>query len=219
MCFSSTASFVAGGALTAAGIATLAHTKDKREWPLASVPLLFGVQQIVEGFVWLSLEWSATAQCLTTNTYLFFANILWPVLIPIAVLLVERDRERRKFMRIFGVVGVAVAAYMLYAMVFPGITARATPDHIAYVPARNFPLWVMAGYVLATCGVEFFSRDKWIKFLGAAVSMSLLAAYIFYRAALPSVWCFFSAILSVIVYGYFLKKHPDRSVVRIFSWK
>ena len=55
MCFSATASFAAGTALSAVGGLTLRKSQGKVELPLALVPLLFGVQQFSEGFLWLSL--------------------------------------------------------------------------------------------------------------------------------------------------------------------
>jgi len=53
MCFSAEASFIAGGILSIAGIVTLAKTQNPSYRALASIPLLFGLQQIGEGFVWL----------------------------------------------------------------------------------------------------------------------------------------------------------------------
>jgi hypothetical protein len=55
MCFSPTASFVTVGITTAAAIASLTQVRGWRELPLASLPLIFAVQQSVEGFLWLML--------------------------------------------------------------------------------------------------------------------------------------------------------------------
>ena len=54
MCFSATASFIAGTGLSVLGVATLRATRRKEEIPFAAIPLLFGFQQIVEGVLWLS---------------------------------------------------------------------------------------------------------------------------------------------------------------------
>jgi hypothetical protein len=56
MCFSASASFIAGATLSAVGLATLRMTKRKAEIPFAMIPLLFGVQQITEGMIWLSFR-------------------------------------------------------------------------------------------------------------------------------------------------------------------
>jgi len=47
MCFSATASFVAGSALSAVGVATVKKAKRKTEIPFALIPLLFGVRFFV----------------------------------------------------------------------------------------------------------------------------------------------------------------------------
>jgi hypothetical protein len=56
MCFSASASFIAGGALTAVGVVTLKKTENKKEIPFAAIPLLFGIQQLIEGVIWLTLR-------------------------------------------------------------------------------------------------------------------------------------------------------------------
>lgn len=46
MCFSASASFIAGASLSAIGVAALRNTEKRTEQPLAMIPLLFGVQQL-----------------------------------------------------------------------------------------------------------------------------------------------------------------------------
>lgn len=56
MCFSATASFAAGIGLTGIGLATLSLAPTWRERPFAAIPLLFGLQQLIEGGApWLAL--------------------------------------------------------------------------------------------------------------------------------------------------------------------
>ena len=54
MCFSASASFIAGTTLCAVGVATIKRTEARSELPLAMIPLMFGVQQLIEGVVWLT---------------------------------------------------------------------------------------------------------------------------------------------------------------------
>ena len=83
MCFSATASFVAGTALSVLGVATLRTTRSRREIAFAAIPLLFGLQQIVEGVLWLSFRFDAP-QLNVAMTYLFslFSHVLWPIFVP-----------------------------------------------------------------------------------------------------------------------------------------
>lgn len=49
MCFSATASCIAGAALVAVGARTLQLSRGRAEVPLGLVPMLFGVEQLTEG--------------------------------------------------------------------------------------------------------------------------------------------------------------------------
>jgi len=59
MCFSASASFIAGMSLSAIGVAALRNTEARTEQPLAMMPLLFGVQQLTEGVTWLTFSYDA----------------------------------------------------------------------------------------------------------------------------------------------------------------
>ncbi len=45
MCFSASASFIAGTSLCAIGVATVKRAEARSELPFAMIPLLFGIQQ------------------------------------------------------------------------------------------------------------------------------------------------------------------------------
>ena len=121
MCFSATASFSVGALLIGIGALTLKTAKHRREWPLAAIPLLFAIQQLSEGVIWLTF--SADAPLLNTvmtHVYSFFSHVLWPVYVPVAVLLIEPSGRRRRVLLTFVAAGLAVGVYLLYFLVaFP----------------------------------------------------------------------------------------------------
>ena len=83
MCFSSQASFVAGAAIIACSGLTirLALQMGERFLPLASFPLFFGIQQLSEGFLWVSIDDpSASPSSAAALTFLFFAYFFLAVL-------------------------------------------------------------------------------------------------------------------------------------------
>ena len=59
MCFSATASFSAGVVLIGLGTLTLRAASHPRELLLAAIPLLFGMQQVIEGAIWLTFLYEA----------------------------------------------------------------------------------------------------------------------------------------------------------------
>ena len=204
MCFSATASFGSGVVLTAVGVATLAKTKHRSEWVFAAIPLLFGIQQIAEGFTWLTLMHSEDMkwQTLAVNSFLFFSHILWPVWIPLSVYLMEKEPVRKKIYAAILGLGIVLAVSELYCMiVFPTI-AIVNQSHIDYTVA--FPRW----YAIITEGVYFvvtllpcyISSVKRMWLFGYCLTLTLVMSAIFYKMYVVSIWCFFAALTSVVIY-------------------
>ena len=212
MCFSATASFIAGTALSISGIATLRATTRKAEIPFAMIPLLFGLQQLVEGTLWLSFSHQAP-QLKEAMTYLFsiFSHVLWPIFIPLSVGLIEIVPYRRKIIWLFLVAGLVVGFYLLYMIVEYPVTA-VMETNIVYVSPHFYKIPVMLLYLAATCVSCFFSSIATIRLFGAlALLLFVLASWAF-SVALFSVWCFFAAVLSFIIYVHFRFYSQMRSI-------
>ena len=102
MCFSATASFVAGTALSGIGVATLRRAKKKTEIPFALIPLLFGIQQLSEGVIWLTFGHDALVlRQVMSDIYSGFSHVLWPIYVPFAVGLMEATRWRKRTLSVF----------------------------------------------------------------------------------------------------------------------
>lgn len=205
MCFSATASFVAGGALSAGGVLTISKAKTKKELPFASIPLLFGIQQIIEGVVWLSFG-SPMINIVATYGYSFFSHVLWPILVPFSVFLIETNPHRKNILRMFSLVGLAVGLYLLYFIFANSVTSNVIGGSIAYQSPHLYKFLIMTMYLMATCGSCLFSSHKIVNIFGAVILVSFGIAAWFFIETFLSVWCFFSAILSVFVYWYFKNK-------------
>lgn len=203
MCFSATASFVAGVSLSAIGAATLKRAQRRSEIPFAMIPLLFGIQQIIEGLLWLSFRYEAPVlNASTTYAFSVFSHTLWPIFVPFSVGLLEPVSWRRNIISAFQVIGLGIGLYLLYFIVKYPVTAVAE-EHIVYVSPHFYQLPAMLLYLLASCVVSFFSSHRLVRVFGALALGLFFVAYWFYTAALFSVWCFFSALLSAIIFLYF----------------
>jgi len=97
MCFSATASFTAGVILTVTGVYTLRQVKSKSILPFASIPLLFGIQQIIEGIVWMSFN-EPVLHGIATYLFVLFAYVLWPTFVPVSIWLIEENPIRKKIL-------------------------------------------------------------------------------------------------------------------------
>lgn len=210
MCFSATASFTAGIGLLAIGAVTTSRVTRRAELPFALIPGLFGVQQLIEGGLWLTFPDKAPlANMVLTYAYSFFSHVLWPIYVPIAVLLLESEGWRRKLLMAIVAAGAAVGLYLLYFLVAEPVVSEVVGSHISYQSPHFYVAAVMTLYVLATCVSSLVSSCGTIRWFGAATFVALLAAYGFYAYWFISVWCFFAAVLSFIVLVHFRRREPS----------
>lgn len=204
MCFSATSSFTAGAALTAVGVLTVHPSEGKVELPLALVPLLFGIQQLTEGVLWLSLGHDLpTLTTVATYIYSMFSHVLWPIFVPFAILLVETSRWRKQALGVFQALGVAVGLYLLYFLIRFPVTAHVHGRSLTYDSPHFYIIGVIVIYLLATCLSGLFSTHRCINAFGVLAFILAIAAYQVSVVTFVSVWCFYAAILSLLVYAHF----------------
>ncbi|MDO8777220.1 MAG: hypothetical protein Q7K57_52620 [Burkholderiaceae bacterium] len=205
MCFSATASFSAGAFLLGLGTLTLKSARRPRELPFAAIPLLFAIQQLIEGVIWLTFRYEAPLlNAVMTHVYSFFSHVLWPIYVPVAVLLIEPPGRRQRALLVFVAAGVAVGAYLLYFLVAFPVVSRPTGQHIEYVSPHFFAAVTMTLYLMSTTVSPLLSTHRTVKVFGVLALLSFAAAYYFYAIWFISVWCFFAALLSMVVYLHFL---------------
>ena len=214
MCFSATASFTAGAGLLIVGAVTARRARQRAELPFALIPVLFGLQQLIEGTIWLTFPDKAPGlNGVLTFVYSLFSHVLWPVYVPIAILLLERAVCRRRILVAIAVAGAAVGLYLLYFLVRLPIISQAEGRHIAYLSPHFYLTAVMVLYVLGTCVSMLVSSHRRVRLFGLAAFIAYVVTYVFYTTWVISVWCFFAAVLSVIVLLYFPRRPASQSMV------
>ncbi len=211
MCFSATASFTAGAALLIVGTATARRARTSAELPFALIPALFGVQQLMEGALWLTFPDKAPLlNVVLTYAYSVFSHVFWPIYVPVAVMLIEGTRWRRNAAMGIAVASGAAGLYLLYALMTQPIVARVVGHHISYLSPHFYGVVVMALYLLGTCISPLFSTHRMVRAFGVAASISFVAAYVFFELWFISVWCFLAAVMSGIVLLHFSRPRPQR---------
>ncbi len=218
MCFSAEASFAASAAICAIGTLSVAKAKQARQLPFAGIPLIFSVQQAIEGLLWIALrnpEYAAW-QSKATYSFLFFAQLFWPFWVPLATLLLETDPRRARILKGFLGLGILVSLYFAYRQIFHAAHARIDLHHITY--DLDFPYhWViLAGtvYVIVTLAPPLISSVRRMAVFGVAMVFSFAISLLFYFNFVTSVWCFFAALVSVIIF-YIVRELPPRAAVRL----
>ena len=162
MCFSATASFIAGGSLTAAGIGVLRNAKARPRVAFAAIPLLFGIQQLVEGVVWISFG-HPIVHAAAAHLYTLFSHVFWPFYLPLAVTLMETGPRRKRILTRFVFFGLAVSLYLMIFVVNGPVTVSVVQNCLAYqVPNPDSPL-LLAAYLIATCVSCQISSHKLVR--------------------------------------------------------
>lgn len=212
MCFSVTASFTASIALITCSIAALRCAQEKKLKMIAAIPLLFGLQQFAEGMVWLSFSYVSLESIRMIAAYIFltFAAVVWPLWIPIATARFEGAHRYKRYLPSLIAGGLCALAFMLYALFYPiSVTAKCNVIYYFGSMAAHQSIWAKSMdittsvlYVVATIVPFFIARNKMLWFIGALVAIAYVVSYVAYREAFASVWCFFAAIISLLVYGF-----------------
>ena len=200
MCFSTTASFITGGGLSVMGAASLKQAR-KRDKFIAAIPLLFGIQQILEGFQWMALNAEQVAK-IPLYGFLFFSSVVWPTYIPLTVFLL--DKKRQRITRWFLSMGGGLSLFNLWTLLTKPTTAQITNHSIQYICGITtlYDGWFSGVYLLVTCGSFLISSNPMFRLLGIVSLLSVLISYFFFSVTFVSVWCFFAAVLSSLIYFY-----------------
>ncbi len=218
MCFSAPASFVGGAVIGGIGAAAQKKVIRPDQRLFALIPLLFALQQLAEGVLWVALGSGIWETLVPAATYIFLipALVLWPVVVPLSAYLMETGQTRRKILAGLLLAGSAVGLFYIYCLLAFKVSAQIHGMHIMY--AENFPkLWMNVFYplyVLATIAPLFVSSVRRMWVFGVLICIAYLVASLFFSQYLISVWCFFAAIISVVIYWILASSQQDSEAGR-----
>ena len=216
MCFSANACFTAGAILVPMGIYTLvkSYRNNKPYLALATFPLLFGLQQLIEAAVWLTFEQRVkiNIQVMATG-YLFFAFVLWPLCVPLAALLIEKNVKRKILFKGVCVIGFVFGSTLYVPLlIYPQwVSVTALKGSILYQTVFIYDglvptTLVSLVYAIIITTPLMLSTVKSLRFFGILVLVSIAISAVFFAYAFVSVWCFFAAILSTHIV-YIIRTH------------
>jgi hypothetical protein len=217
MCFAPEADVVAGAIIVVVGVDALRHVASPKQIPLAALPLLFGLHQLTEAFVWWGLRGDASesAERVAIWIWLLFAFVALPVLLPIAVDLVERSKIRRGVIAAFAGMGLVVAVALGVAIFRDPVNAHIQGRCISYqVDALgNGREWTVL-YVIAACGALLASSHRDLAALGAVNLVVTPLLMWLTVSGFVSLWCFWAAIASVAIAFHLRRTGRMRDAVR-----
>lgn len=211
MCFNATVSFATAAVLVPLGARTIATARhgDPRYFPLAGFPLWFGIQQAMEGLLWLELA-SGAADPLVGQArwaalgFLFFAYLVWPALVPYAAWRVEPDPQRQRLFAIATGLGALLGLSLFVPLiVFPDwLEVGVAQGSILYRPRLIYEPWIRReGIRVLYAGIVALpllaSTEARVRRFGGLILGSVILTALAFDHAFVSVWCLFAAILSV----------------------
>ena len=191
MCFSASASFVASGGLAVLGGVSLVAKKENKI--LATIPILFAIQQAFEGIQWLYLG-NNTTSFFAGYSFLFFAFIVWPIYTPVVVFIL--DKKKRNILKWFIFLGIGEAIYSLTLLLTQSLIIQQHNSCINYT--FNFPLYSLGtlAYLVAVFVPMILSSQKFFQKFGIIIFILAIISWIFFSVTFTSVWCFFAAVVS-----------------------
>ncbi|KNY11877.1 hypothetical protein AKG11_32665 [Shinella sp. SUS2] len=206
MCLSAEVSLGAAAVLIPGGAVAGASAwrADRRYLMIATLPLLFGLQQLVEGLIWIEGHAGNTHRVGQYSLlYMFFTWIAWPIWVPLSAYFLEGG-GRRNLILLFVIAGAMLGGlqfipyfvhdgwlattFLRWAVryqdinLLDGLVSR-TVTYAIYVAVVIVPFLLVRGWE--------------IKIFGLLVAGVLVITYAFFSYAYISVFCFGGAVISL----------------------
>lgn len=175
--------------------------------PFAAYPVAFGLQQAVEGALWLGIASDDQALIRAASKgFVFFSHFFWLFWAPLSVLAVEGDGRRRRILAVLTVLGGGFGASLFLPVLLSDdwLNVAVSQHSISYQITVIYDGIVhrevlRAGYVGMIVASLLICSVNRVRVFAGLILISMVAAYLFFDYAFTSVWCFFAAILSLHV--------------------
>jgi len=205
MCFGAGSSFVASAVLAVSGGATLQKVRKGNEFLFGLFPVLFALQQLNEGLLWLVLtnRLPKSLEHILTLGFLSVAFFVWPVYSPLSIYFIEPEKNRRKILVPFILLGIGLSI-SLFCYFFSGpFNASIVNCSIYYQTLVPEDEWISILYLITIFFPFLFCSYRPIVVMGIINIIFCGVAYFFYIQTFVSTWCFFASALSVMFYLFF----------------
>lgn len=211
MCFSTEASFTAALILGGMGCAAAKVAPSKNFYFLASIPMIFAFQQLSEGIIWYNFAYYQLPEAflqLTMRFYLSIAFLVWPVWIPLALFMVESTPLRQMVIGADLFAGCCLSFVNLSFALKQDVTVQTVNHSLQYLGSVPNQTMIYPLIVLIPC---FLSSLRNMHLFGWLVAAGYFLANYFYQTTFVSVWCFFAAIISLVIYKVLRDNQTEKS--------
>jgi uncharacterized protein DUF6629 len=228
MCLSEPVSFIAAGALvTGGGLAVWkAWNTNIRYLPIALMPVFAGIQQFMEGHVWMSLTdsnpemlwWSAMG-------FILFSWLMWPTWVPFAMYFLEPKESKRKLpLMLFALAGLTFGLTLYVPHLFnPDWVKVYINNHsIAYEDTMLLdyimPRWgTYAIYMVLLIVPPFLSSYKHMHYFGGSMIAVLVIVTSFFIYANISFFCLLAGLATLHLIYIITANKCDQGCKELFA--
>jgi hypothetical protein len=213
MCFSPEADFTAGVVVAGVGVETLRRVRAPRELIVGALPLLFGIHQLVEGFVWLGLRGQVSSGLgdAAKDLYIVYAHAVLPVIVPFGFMLLEPDHRRSRWMWPLVCLGLVLGLYLLWQVTAYPVGAQEEARCIDYTTHTPNDALIGLLYVVATCGPALLSSRRYLRWFGLVCLIGVITTAFVRVDELTSLWCVYVALVSVLILEHFRRQRANET--------
>lgn len=205
MCFSAEVSFAASAGLAAIGTKTIKINTPKTKL-LSYIPFLFAIHQFSEGMNWLFYYDNYTIKIFFNYLYAFIEYSLWTSYMPIANYFMETNKIKRKILLLLSTIGIVYSLYWVYFLTIKNLLVYNACSfdcgglsYFINMPQHQITISSFI-YVFIISTSMLISSNKFNKIYGMVMGLAWIVASKYFLTSFGSTWCFFAAILSVIIY-------------------
>ncbi len=228
MCFSEPVSFAAGGMLIAGGyFASHKAWKTNRKYlPIAFMPVMAGVQQFMEGYVWMGMNGGDPSMVwFAAMGFIFFSWLIWPIWIPLGVYVLEPHESSRKRLFLYlSLAGTALglALYIPHLVNPDWINVTINRDSLAYEGTMLLdyliPRWLTyAIYIFLIIAPPLMSTYLHMRLFGITLIVIVSVVYVFLVYAYISFFCLLAGIGTIHLIYIILRNKCCRECPALFS--
>jgi hypothetical protein len=217
MCFSPEADFAVGAVVAGVGVETLRRQRARRELIVGALPLLFGLHQLTEGFVWLWLrgEASAGVGAAAKLVYIIYAHAVLPVIVPLGFTVLEPNRRHARWMWPLVGLGLMLGVYLLWQVTAYPVGAQLDARCIDYTTHTPNDALIGGLYVLVTCGPALISSRLHLRWFGLLSLVGVIAVALVRVDELTSLWCVYVAVVSLLILEHFRRQRALESAASL----
>ncbi len=190
------------------GVETLRRVHAPRELIVGALPLLFGIHQLVEGFVWLGLRGQVSTGLgdAAKEAYIVYAHAVLPMIVPFGLMALEPDDRRSHWMWPLVCLGLILGIYLLWQVTAYPVGAQQEARCIDYTTHTPNDVVIGLLYVVATCGPALISSRRHLRWFGFLSLIGVIATALVRVDELTSLWCLYVALVSVLILEHFRRQ-------------